>query len=252
LNVGEGGCRAIRTITILLLAASACVAGCDGSGAGSGDRDYRQDMRDFVQGISAYAWALAPGFIVIPQNGQELITRDGEETGPVDTEYLSAIDGVGREDLFYGYTADNVPTPQAARDYMIAFLDIAQDRGVQALVTDYCWTPAASVDDSYAQSAAKGYISFAADSRELDGIPGYPASPYDANTADVSSLSQAENFLYLINTDGYATRADFLAAVQGTRYDIVLIDLFFGGTDMLSAAEVASLKTKSGAGRDWS
>jgi len=131
---------------------------------------------------------------------------------------------------------------------MISFLDLAEGSGVEVLVTDYCWIPTSSVNESYARSAAKDYISFAADSRELDTVPGYPATPYDANTADVTSLSQAENFLYLINTDSYATKADFLSAVQGTQYDVILIDLFFGGTDILSAADVASLKTKSGGG----
>ena len=52
-------------------------AGCgDVSGSGPGDIvDYRAEMREFVQDIGAWARAGAPGFIVIPQNGHELLTQ---------------------------------------------------------------------------------------------------------------------------------------------------------------------------------
>src|SRR3989338_10369923 len=66
------------------------------------ERDYRQDMRDFVQVISAYAKGIKPGFIVIPQNGHILLTENGEVTGVPALAYMKAIDGIGREDLFYG------------------------------------------------------------------------------------------------------------------------------------------------------
>lgn len=35
------------------------------------DIDFRQEMRDFVKGISEYGKTIQPGFIIIPQNGQE-------------------------------------------------------------------------------------------------------------------------------------------------------------------------------------
>ena len=85
----------------------------------SDSRDYRQDMRTFVQNLSIYAKGICPSFIIIPQNGQELLTENGEGTGNPVTNYLTAIDGVGREDLFYGYNNDNEITPNIERDYMI-------------------------------------------------------------------------------------------------------------------------------------
>jgi len=45
-------------------------------------------------------------FILIPQNGQEILTMDGESTGTPATNYINAINGVGREDLFYGYSTE--------------------------------------------------------------------------------------------------------------------------------------------------
>jgi len=215
--------------------------------SGCQERDYRQHMRDFIQDISAYTKGTNPGFEVIPQNGQELLTEDGEETGTPEWAYLNAIDGVGREDLFYGYDQDNVPTPVSERDYMIGFLDMAENNGIEVLVADYCWTPS-FVDASYAENAAKGYISFAADHRELDNIPVCPTDPFNANLDDVSSLAQAKNFLYLINPGLFPTKVDFLNAVRDTTYDLVLVDLFFDDLQQLTQSEVASLKTKENGG----
>ena len=225
--------------------ATVIIAGC-GSGSGPAARNYKQDMRDFVQNISTYAKGIKSNFIVIPQNGQELLTTDGTATGAPDSPYLAAINGVGREDLFYGYTDDDVPTPVSDHNYMIAFTDIVKNNGIKVLAIDYCSTHS-YMDDSYAQNYAKGYISFAADHRELDNIPAYPASPYHVNTSNITSLAAAKNFLYLINPSAYSTKNDFLTAIQGTNYDIVLIDLFFNDT-ALTPANVASLKTKAAGG----
>ncbi|MBL7166651.1 MAG: hypothetical protein ISS55_09220 [Dehalococcoidales bacterium] len=61
------------------------------------ERDYRQDMRDLVQKVSAYAKAIDPNLIVVPQNGHELLIENREEYGIPAVAYLDAIDGVGRE-----------------------------------------------------------------------------------------------------------------------------------------------------------
>jgi cysteinyl-tRNA synthetase len=57
-------------------------------------------MRNFVIGISDYAKAIRPDFSVLPQNGIELVTLDGEATGTPAMAYLNAIDGHGQEGLF--------------------------------------------------------------------------------------------------------------------------------------------------------
>jgi subtilisin family serine protease len=62
-------------------------------------------MRAFVRAIRAHARGLAPGFVVVPQNGQDLLAVDG---APV-VAYLEAIDAQAREDLFYGYAGDGIP-----------------------------------------------------------------------------------------------------------------------------------------------
>jgi len=131
------------------------------------------------------------------QNGDELLTMGDTATAPLADSYINAIDGLGREDLFYGYDEDNEPTPAESTTWMLAYLDRAESVGVEVLVIDYCWDPARA-DDSIARNAAHGFASFAAPSRMLDVIPEYPAHRVNETTEDVRTLSDVGNFLYLI------------------------------------------------------
>lgn len=208
-------------------------------------RDYRQDMRDFVISISKEAKRINPNFIVIPQNGGELLTEDEEEYTPA-LSYIQAIDGVGREDLFYGYEDDNKATPEDEKEYMLNYLHAAKDNGLSVLVIDYCSTKS-FMDASYAENKEQGFISYAADRRELDHIPEYPESPYGVNEEDILSLDEAKNFLFYSNPQ-FANKDDFLKAIQETNYDLVVIDAYFQD-ELLTSADVTSLKTKKNGGK---
>ncbi|MCK7514373.1 MAG: hypothetical protein MZV70_67065 [Desulfobacterales bacterium] len=232
-------------ITVLLLSMVSC--GKDDSN-GTGDIDYRQEMRNFVQGISQYAKTIHPGFIVIPQNGIELVTVNGEVNGDKDTNYLASIDGNGQEDLFYGYGNDDEISPASEIAYLQDFLSIPKHAGKAILVTDYCSTPA-NVDNSYALNNALGYISFAAPQRELNVIPGYPYMLNGENNATVVSLEQVKNFLYLINTENYLKKSLFINAVVSTNYDLLILDLFFTSESAFSAGEIEELRAKANGGK---
>lgn len=215
----------------------------DGGGPDPGI-NYRQEMRDFVQGISAYARTTNPYFIIIPQNGIELVTDTGDTTGTPVSAYINAISGIGQEDLHYGYTGDDVATPVSETAYLEGYLDIAEANGIQVLATDYCSTTS-NVNDAYAASDAKGYSAFAADHRELDNIPAYPSSPHNVNTSDISMMADVLNFLYLINPAEYASKTDMLTAMQNTDYDLIIMDLFFNDGTAFSSTEIGSLKLKN-------
>jgi len=203
-------------------------------------------MRDLVQEISAYSKTVKSAFFIIPQNGQEILTANGDASGSPVVAYINAIDAVGREDLFYGYEEDDKSTPSEDRDYMISLCDVAKQFGKPVLTTDYCSTHS-KMDDSYLQNASRQYISFAADHRELDNIPGYPAGVNNVNNNNIVHISQAKNFLYLINPSAFDTKQQFLDAIKQTSYDVVLIDLYFND-DALTASDVESLKTKANGG----
>jgi len=212
------------------------------------DPVYRQRMREFVTAISQYARSYQSGFIVIPQNGIEIITDDGESDGPLNSAYMNAINGHGQEDLFYGYNNDNEPTPAADANYLQSFLDASKAAGKIILVTDYC-SDRDLMENSYATNDAKGYISFAADHRELDNIPSYPSQPFNSNSGNVITLAQVENFLYLINPVNYATKEEFINAVVQTNYDLLIMDLFFDENTWFNPSEINQIKSKANGGK---
>ena len=202
--------------------------------------NYREEMRKFVEEISSYAKGKYNNFIIIPQNGHELITKDGE----LAQKYIDSIDAIGREDLFYGYNNDNENTPISIINEIIPFIDITKNNGLKVLVTDYCWDEV-KIDDSYEQNYNRGYISFAADRRNLDDIPVYPNSPYNENENDIISIKSAKNFLYFINPENeYNTKMDFVNALKNTNYDLLIIDLFFND-EQLTENDVLSIKLKN-------
>jgi cysteinyl-tRNA synthetase len=98
--------------------------------------NFREEMRTFVGELSIYAKDVNPDFVVIPQNGIELVSLNGEEDGTPASMYLSNIDAVGQEDLYYGYNSDNKKSPADESSYLVAFLNIANKSGKAVMFTD--------------------------------------------------------------------------------------------------------------------
>lgn len=231
----------ILSLCMLIILAVACkrskVQACD---------DYRQAMRNFVIRISETAKAKDANFIVIPQNGIELVTLGDDAQADLATSYLAAIDGHGQEDLFYGYTFDNMPTPASTTDYLLTYLHRSGQAGKSILVTDYC-TRSDYVTDAHGRCDSEGFLSFVAPSRELNLIP--EIVPPHENAQDITRLSDVQNFLYLINNELFTTKNDFINAVSATNYDLIIMDLFFNDGTAFTASEVESLKHKANGGK---
>jgi cysteinyl-tRNA synthetase len=212
------------------------------------DMNYKQEMRDFVIGISKYAKTAKANFFIVPQNGIELVSNNGAENGTPDSSYLDAIDGNGQEDLFFGYDNDNVSTPTAKNSYLRTFLDKSKSKGKTIFVTDYCSTPANMIA-SYNQNNAANYVSFSADHRELDNIPNYPNPIFGENSNVITIFSEVKNFLYLINPLNYSSKSDFISAVNSTNYDLLIMDYFFNDGTEFTATEIDQLKNKANGGK---
>ncbi|NSL87682.1 hypothetical protein ECE50_012615 [Chitinophaga sp. Mgbs1] len=208
--------------------------------------DYRQELRTFIQDISAWARGKQPGFMVVAQNSSELLTTTGDTSDPVVTAYVNALNGVGREELVYGFeNHDDAPTPAGIKKEWTAFCQKAKNAGLKVLVTDYCTTPA-KVTTSYNTSNSNGFISFAASHRQLDNIPA--GTPYQEHAGNVSTLTDARNFLYLINNGDGDTK--FINSLKATNYDVLVIDAFSeDGKTVWSKAVVNSLKVKKNGGK---
>ena len=208
--------------------------------------NFREEMRTFVGEISIYAKEQNPGFIIVPQNGIELVTLNGDPDGEEASLYLNRIDAVGQEDLYYGYEADNQKTPVSETNYLVSFLDIVQNHGKAVLVTDYCFEPS-KMDDSYLSNSQNGFISFAATDRELSLIPSYPPSPRDSNDRNILNINDASNFLYLINPENYASKSELLFDLAVSNYDVIIMDAFYDDEIWLEN-ELETIKTKYSGG----
>lgn len=206
--------------------------------------DFRKEMRDFVIRISNKAKQQHPGFLVIPQNGIELIF-DGEPANRQwATDYVNAIDGCSQEDLRYGYPTTECTTPTEVTTYWESYLQPLSSMK-RVLAVDYC-AEADHVADSYQKNHAAGFLSFAAPDRNLDRIPA--GAPYNENNTDIHDLQSAKNFLYLINPQNYNSKESFISAIKSTNYDLVVVDLFFN-EEMLTASDVAQLQQKTNGGK---
>lgn len=91
-------------------------------------RDAEADMMRFVAALSAYAKARKPGFLIVPQNGEELLRH---------AEYRKVIDGVAKEDLFYGVDGDESENSDEDVSRSTELLRRARQDGLPVLVVEY-------------------------------------------------------------------------------------------------------------------
>lgn len=93
-------------------------------------------------------------FQVYVQNAEELSRHP---------DYLDAVSGIGREDLFYN---GNRPQPKGETRYAIEHLDRFKAAGEPVLVIDYV-TKRDKIDGFYRKADSRGYVPYAT-SRDLD------------------------------------------------------------------------------------
>jgi len=230
-----------KYILLLLLV---FILGCeDVSGSTPEDINYRMEMRNFVIDLSSYANSFNNNFLIIPQNGQALITESGSSSGDIEQAYVNSIDATGREDMFYGYNNDDELTPAEDSQEFLNLCLLWEENNVEVLSTDYCFTHS-KMDSSYLLNEQYGFISFAANERNLNNIPDYPIIPFNMNVNNITSITEAQNFLYIINGDNYPTKAQFIAAVSDTNYDLIIMDLFHN-EEPFTESEITLLKTKA-------
>lgn len=197
-----------------------------------------EKMQDFVINISNYARGYDSDFIIIPQNGIELAFNNIDQNDGQNSTYMSGINGFGVEELFYNgtYSLDN------ERLSMLQQLKASKKIMVAEYVTDNN-----NISDALNKNYNEGFICFPRTSSNYH-YSQIPDSVTHSNTADITNLSSAQNHLYLISTDNYSSKQDMINAISATNYDVVLIDLFFNGTEF-TASEVNQLKTKANGGQ---
>lgn len=206
--------------------------------------DYRERMRQLVIAISKEAKKHNSKFLVIGQNALELVTVNGKANGKVAKDYINALDGTGIEELFYGYeNHDGIKTPQRITQYFLSYLKIFSQHKKQVLVIDYVKS-IHQANDSYKRSLQKGFISFQTN-RACSIIPQWM---FNKNEDSVTELSQAKNFLYLINPEKFKSKNEFVQALSHTWYDVLIVDAFFWD-ELLTVQDVTTLQHKPNGAR---
>ncbi len=234
--------------TIILVLTFLALVNCQKKfSTSSEDIDYREEMRQFVIDLSEYAKTINQNFIIIPQNGQELITDNGEANGEIEIEYLNTINTTGREDMFYGYNNDDEETPTEDREHLLNLCLVCEEYNVEVLATDYCSTHD-KMDNSYQINEQNGFISFAANERDLYNIPNYPIKPYHENSDNILTISEAKNFLYLINSKDFTNKNDFIKSISSTNFDVIIMDLCHNEFAYTNS-EINQLKIKNNNGK---
>ena len=137
--------------------------------AEQGRANAAQEMAEFVALIRAHARASDPDFLIFVQNGAALARMA--------PGYLDHVDGIGQEDIYYGYEADDVMTSPEVTAELERQLDFFRAAGRLVLTIDYASSPA-HIDRAYAWARAKGYVPFVT-VRELDQLTVNPGHEPD-------------------------------------------------------------------------
>ena len=209
--------------------------------------DYREQMRRFVERIASFARGRRPDFVVVVQNGLDLVSKaeDGEDRKQAPARsYMRSVDGVLVDGLNVGRTDFGKPTPEADRANLLALAEMARDHGRKVLVIDYAKDPQ-TIRKAHRLNHNSGFVSFAANARgaAIVGLPRYPRDPFEENPRSVLSLEDVTNFLYLRDSSAMGREDEFAFALHQTNYDMVVVDPFHGRRPLGKQA-VETLKYK--------
>ena len=122
-----------------------------------------KDMVNFVAKIAAAARKINPEFLIIPQNGEGLLKYG---------KYLSMIDGIGKEDLFFGGDEDGRPNARQDVEDGLRCLKLASAAGKLVLTVEYL-TNREHIKHYRAHAAEAGFMAYVAD-RSLDRLVPQP------------------------------------------------------------------------------
>ena len=125
-------------------------------------RTARREMVQFVEAIAVYARALQPGFLIVPQNAEELL---------VFPDYVRTIDAIAKEDLVFdkGQRRDGGRNTESEILQSKRLLDRARAAGRPVMVVEYLDSPA-QIEAARRRIQRYRYIPFFA-KRALDAPP---------------------------------------------------------------------------------
>lgn len=119
----------------------------------------QDDMRAFVRRIAERGRGIRPGFLVVPQNGEELLT---------DPAYRSVISGIGKEDLLFGEFKHQQANPPDVVERRMELLKLLTSDGKTVLAVEYL-DHAGHIAEARKSLSQAGFVPHFAD-RSLDHL----------------------------------------------------------------------------------
>ncbi len=213
--------------------------------------DLREEMRRFVQSISAYAKSLRPNFIVLANGGTDLLVKRDTiietKVSPA-RAYMRALDGIVQEGMFYdvarGERPFGAPSIGDRQKLLLDRAAFAKKNGLKVFAIDF-GTKNAAVDAAYKVARKNNYVSFMTDAPTIDThrIPKYPSRPFDENPSNILSLNMVKNFAVIRNSAPFGRPDQFALKMHDTNYDMLAVEVFHGRR-ALSRRAVETLKYK--------
>jgi cysteinyl-tRNA synthetase len=117
------------------------------------------DMVGFVTALAVYARERKPGFLIVPQNAEDLLAIE---------EYLAVIDAQAKEDLFFGHEGPDTPNTKEVVAWPMQHLRLAVDAGKPVLLVEYP-DKRDTISQAYAKGLEAGLIPYAT-VRDLDRL----------------------------------------------------------------------------------
>jgi cysteinyl-tRNA synthetase len=122
-------------------------------------RNARALMIAFVKALATRARALKPGFLIVPQNAEALLT---------DASYRAVIDGLGKEDLLFGDDVNQQPNEPKSIASNVVRLKLLTADHKPVFVVEYLNAPQ-EIERARKRLERYGFISYFAD-RPLDSM----------------------------------------------------------------------------------
>ena len=116
-------------------------------------------MIDLVSKIAAHARARQKDFLIVPQNGDELLENP---------RYLDLIDGLGKEELLYGERRPGERNPPDTINESLQRLKQLTQQGKPVLVVEYGLKPDVATS-ALREIAGHGFVGYMA-KRALDTL----------------------------------------------------------------------------------
>ena len=205
------------------------------------------EMVRLTANLRDYAREKNPSFLLVGNGAVGLLEVTEKNPEEQVSALVGALDGVMMESVFYDdYEEDGKEAERRDADteeYLAAMLRKPLLAGKTIFTLDY--VKGKKIREVERLGREAGYLSEAG-VRALDAIPS--ARPQDENSDDVTQLRQAKNFLVLLNPGQWTARESYLAALAATNYDVLIVDLYYGGAP-LTADEVARLQKKGNGAR---